>query len=308
MSANALMKVTGWDEEQVKLVKEQIAPDATEGELMLFGMVCNRTGLDPFVKQIHAIHRWNSNANKKIMTIQVSIDGFRAIAQRTGKYNSNKTFWCGKDGVWKEVWLEDKEPAAAMTIVTRTDASGEFVGVAKWSSYKPNEKMDFIWRGKPDVMIGKCSEALALRKAFPAELGGVYAPEEMISSPQEPITVEANSGVNALKEVVKARKNSTEKKAVEAIAPPVPSEIPFPMPSAFDVDADGVLVDAPNEAQEYAKFEGKIKGSNGIGRLNYVGQEISASKISDSKKDMLRKMFEDKKAELKAIQDELSDS
>jgi hypothetical protein len=54
-----------------------------------------------------------------------------------------------------------------------------FTASARWDQYYPGDEQGFMWRKMPHLMLGKCAEALALRKAFPAELSGLYIKEEM---------------------------------------------------------------------------------------------------------------------------------
>lgn len=168
--------------EQIALIKSQIAPGASDGELALFIATCRRTGLDPFMRQIYAIMRRTKDGDKweSRMTIQVGIDGMRLIAERTGKYAGQDPIeYLDGDGAWSIVWTGPTKdhpwPLAAKATVYRKDATRPTVAICRWESYVQttgNGGVTSMWGKMPDVMLGKCTESLALRRAFPAEMSG----------------------------------------------------------------------------------------------------------------------------------------
>jgi phage recombination protein Bet len=158
-----------FSDDQVALIKKQIAPKASNDELQLFLYQAKRTGLDPLTRQIYCIHRGGK------MNIQTSIDGFRVIAERSGDYG-------GQD---EPEFVEDDGKLTCCKVRVykfrgdqRYQAS---VGVAYWNEYFPQDN-NFMWKKMPHTMLSKVAEALALRKAYPQDLSGLYTNDEMQQS------------------------------------------------------------------------------------------------------------------------------
>lgn len=186
--------VARWDERQVDLIKQVVAPECSDEFLAFFAQVCAHRQLDPFAGEICAVPRRQKVKGRRdewetVHTIQVTVDGYRAIAERSGLYGGQDApQWCGPDGVWRDVWLEEGPPAAARVAVYRLDWSRPVVGIARYASYVQLGKSDkgevypkALWATGPDFMLSKCAESQALKRAFPRQLAaaGIAVREEL---------------------------------------------------------------------------------------------------------------------------------
>jgi len=168
-------EIAYFNPDQVALIKNYLCKGINDEELKLFHAVCKKTGLDPFMKQIYAVKRNGKDGPQ--MTIQTSIDGYRLIAERTGKYCP------GRRSTFE---YKDGKVSSATAYIKKQTADGtwhEVEETAYYSEYAPpvtkNGYENPFWRDKPHIMLAKCAEALALRKSFPNELSSVYTKEEM---------------------------------------------------------------------------------------------------------------------------------
>nr|DAO95930.1 MAG TPA: RecT protein [Caudoviricetes sp.] len=181
-----------WDERQLAAL-QSLGMHGSPAELAILLHHCQRTGLDPWARQIHLITRGGR------ATVQVSIDGMRLVADRVdrqtgGHHGYEETLWCSPDGEWRDVWLADEAPAAAKVTIVRD--GHRIPVVAHMREYMPRArdgKPIGLWRTMPALMLAKCAEALALRRAYPQDLSGLYTSDEMAQSapngqPEPPAT------------------------------------------------------------------------------------------------------------------------
>jgi len=167
-SATLAAVTPGVTREQLELVKRTVAPDATDAELQLFLHDCQRRGVHPLDRLVHFTKRGGR------YTPIASIDFMRSQAATTGEMAGSD------DAVF--VLDEDGAPWQATVTVYRLTQGQRFAygATARMAEYYPGDGPGGVmWRKMPHTMLGKCAEALALRKAFPQQLAGLYAAEEL---------------------------------------------------------------------------------------------------------------------------------
>ncbi|HEY3683430.1 MAG TPA: phage recombination protein Bet [Streptosporangiaceae bacterium] len=172
--------------QRAALAQMGVAQDCPNPVLATFLHTCQTRRLDPFIRQVYLIGRPNKRKGTTEYTAQTGIDGFRVIARRAAdkagiEYGYEDPVWFDRNGREHAVWLADGPPAAARCVVLRN--GHRFAAVARFDAYaarwQPSGDLKNQWATMPDHMILKCAEALALRMAFPEDLGGLYTDEEM---------------------------------------------------------------------------------------------------------------------------------
>lgn len=212
------LTVKNFNQSEINLIKDTVAKGATDVELKLFLYTAKQTGLDPLTRQIHFVKRKTRQADGSFrdqMTVQTGIDGYRAIAERTGQL-------AGIDDAIFDTEQEINPNKASVTVYRLINGERvPFTASARWSEYaqqfvKDGKKiLGQMWAKMPYLMLAKCAEALALRKAFPNDLSGLYTNEEMSQADIQPEIVKPNEQVKNESEFTEGLDNTIEGEVVE---------------------------------------------------------------------------------------------
>lgn len=224
-----------------RVLVEQIFPNAKTVEAVTMALsYCRARNLDIYKKPVHVVPMWSSALGRMVETVWPGIAEIRTTAARTGEYAGidevqfgpmiERTF-TGQTGGGNRAETITKTvrfPEWASVIVYRwvkgqkaafhTKIFWEETYASVGKSDVPND----MWARRPRGQFDKCVEAAALRKAFPEEVGSMYAAEEM-----EGRVIDHEAGQKA------------------APQPPKPPSPPAPPsdPETIAIDADGVVIE-----------------------------------------------------------------
>lgn len=186
---NPLVKPSGHDvaftPEQEQHIRTIICKGASPDEIEVFMMICKHTRLNPILKQIYFVSRWDGKLQKNVFTPQTSIDGLRLIAERTGRYcpGPRPQFEFDANGnlISATAFVKKQTQDGTWHTVESTAFYKEYVQA--YTNKKTGEmEVSKFWAEKPCLMLAKTAEAAALKKAFPADLSNLYIEEEMPES------------------------------------------------------------------------------------------------------------------------------
>jgi phage recombination protein Bet len=172
------------DDDIKTLIEAKVIPvDTPKGIIRLFAKFCAEKNLSPFQRQVHLLPHFSSELGKTIYSIQIAIDGLRTLAEKTGKFAGVDDYVFDEGlNLYEMVKAGRTRPVTATATVYKLLPNGAIhptKASVRWEEYFPKNRKAFMWEKMPFLMLGKCAEALALRKAFPDVTSGLYADEEM---------------------------------------------------------------------------------------------------------------------------------
>lgn len=197
---------TAYTGAQLALIKRTVAKDTDANEFDLFMAVAQMKGLDPFSKQISALVFNKDKPEKRNMSIITTIDGMRAIAARSGRYRPDEDepqYTYDADAKNPQTNPVGLVKATVRIYIADPAVAGGWkpaTGVAYWDEFAPikdewawqdgdngkrerkptgRQTLDGNWPKMGRIMLAKCAEAQALRKAFPEDLSGLYEGSEL---------------------------------------------------------------------------------------------------------------------------------
>jgi hypothetical protein len=216
---------------QLELIRRMaVHPDAPDDVVELYLAKCRVVGVDPLDRLIYVIPRranvkddrtgqWRTEIR---WTIQGGIDLFRSIAEQSGDYAGQLgPFWSNDGAKWSDVWLDETPPKVCKVGILRKTFKEPLWTVGTYAYFVPRDSKGEpapgnFWKGEKGAhQLAKCVEELALRKAFPRKLHGVYGDDEMAQAPR-PVTMKQATAALPAREPAPPREAAPEEPAIDA--------------------------------------------------------------------------------------------
>ncbi|OCB09273.1 phage recombination protein Bet [Mycolicibacterium porcinum] len=292
--------------------------DASDGEIELFFHVCQKSGLDPFNKEVYMIgrntevDRWEpvnpaepDGQKRKVKrwvtkyTIQTGINGFRKrareIAESKGiEFSQDDPLWCGEDGIWKEVWPDSKPPVAAKFVAYRDGHRYSFIAhYAEYVQTKNDGKPNHMWNKMPCNQTRKCAEAGALQAAFPDELGGLLLDDAVQNEDADTVVIDEDGNAAPAQEPKKRRGGrgvgslrDQAAKATKDADPAPPAE-----PEVIEGEVEQPGQDGGNDQSQDAEPSSGVTDSADSGDQEPTAQEKQQSAKTARRKAAENRLF-----------------
>lgn len=193
--APAVVKEFALGPTEWRVLIDQIFPSAKTPEAVLMALsYCRARNLDIYKRPVHIVPMWSSVKGAMVETVWPGIAEIRTTAARTGEYAGIDAVefgpdvtrhFDGKDRKGEDIGRDVTFPQWASVVVYRVIRRQRHAFHTKiyWEeTYASTGKTDVpndMWARRPRGQFDKCLEAAALRKAFPEEVGSMYAAEEM---------------------------------------------------------------------------------------------------------------------------------
>lgn len=175
------------EQELMNVLRNSLYPGASDPSIKMVTSYCKASGLDPMTKPVHIVPMWDSKSGSMRDVIMPGVGLYRTQAARSGEYAGVSEPEFGPEITEVIGGIEVTYPKWCKVTVKRLVAGREvsFTAIEFWKenyaikggkerSIAPNA----MWLKRPYGQLAKCTEAQALRKAFP-EFGAAPTADEM---------------------------------------------------------------------------------------------------------------------------------
>lgn len=313
------------EQDLMKVLQSSLYPGAAPESIKMVLGYCRAAGLDPMQKPVHIVPMWDSKAGAMRDVVMPGVNLYRTQAMRSGECAGVSEPEFGPDvtenigGVqitypaWCRVTIKRRLPTGEMCNFTAREFWKENYAVkgGKEKSIAPNA----MWTKRPYGQLAKCSEAQALRKAFP-EIASASTADEMEGKPirdmghveetgnaidhaiLEAARAAASQGVAAYQEYWKGAGAETRK----ALA----AEHPALKQTAIDADKARAVSEQPAQQDNHdevtlAMVMAKINAAKNEDALN-VACDWASALASDEDRKAAEARYDQRLEEMRAAQ------